>query len=136
MRKYCATSDGEVLVFQGKKKRALVQPPGPIADMPFGWGITGPSANALAYALLCDALGDRARAVKLYMRFKYRVIQGLKRDMGWTLTHSEILKTVDEIEQTEKLMQRERQRVEPPPLQYNDRGPGIVWDVEYKGSKE
>ena len=85
MKRYQGTAQGEVFVMQGKKRRKLE------ADVAFGWGHTGPAVNALARALLSDALGNTARAAQLYMRFKYRALQGLKKDMGWTMTEADVL---------------------------------------------
>lgn len=43
----------------------------------FEWGYGGSGPTQLALAILADALGDDARALKLYQQFKWAVINDL-----------------------------------------------------------
>jgi hypothetical protein len=62
----------------------------------WGYGGSGPAQCALA--LLAHALGDDERAMRLYQRFKFRVVAALPRTKGWALTRDEILEHVAAIE--------------------------------------
>lgn len=63
----------------------------------FEWGYGGSGPAQLALALCCDALGDDARALASYQRFKFGVVAALPK-AGWTLTRAEIVSAVEEIE--------------------------------------
>ena len=62
----------------------------------FAWGYAGSGAAQLALALLADALGDDARALRLHQDFKARVVMRLPR--RWTLTRSRIVAHVRQLE--------------------------------------
>ena len=50
----------------------------------FEWGYAGSGPAQLALAILADALGDDARALRLHQRFKAAFIQNLSGD-EWTI---------------------------------------------------
>jgi Family of unknown function (DUF6166) len=58
----------------------------------FSWGYGGSGPAQLALALLADALGDDALALRLYQRFKFRVIGALPLNEAWAMTEVEVLK--------------------------------------------
>jgi hypothetical protein len=64
----------------------------------FEWGFAGSGPAQLALALLADALGDDARALRLHQQFKFRYIAQFK-DGHWMLTDGHIRAVADEIEQ-------------------------------------
>lgn len=55
----------------------------------FAWGYSGSGPAQLALAILADLYDDQF-ALRHYMRFKFRVIAGLDKDTGWTLTEDRI----------------------------------------------
>jgi Family of unknown function (DUF6166) len=63
----------------------------------FEWGYGGSGPAQLALALCADATGDDARALKVYQRFKWRCISGIKGDK-WQMSQDEILAAVEAIE--------------------------------------
>jgi hypothetical protein len=60
----------------------------------FEWGYGGSGPGQLALALLADALDDDARALRLFMAFKWAVTAKLPRDVPWQLTSTEIIAKV------------------------------------------
>lgn len=63
----------------------------------FEWGFGGSGPAQLALALLADAAGDDAIALRMHQRFKFAVIGRLARDKRWRLTQEEILLLLNEI---------------------------------------
>lgn len=57
-------------------------------DLAWGYGGSGPSQ--LALAMLCDALKDDERALRLYQQFKWAYIALLPKDCPWQLTLNQI----------------------------------------------
>jgi hypothetical protein len=56
----------------------------------FEWGYGGSGPAQLALALLADALGDDARAVRLHQRFKWEIVARLERDEEWELSVADV----------------------------------------------
>lgn len=56
----------------------------------FAWGYNGSGPAQLALAILVDYLKDKELALALYQDFKRSVISQFSKDIGWTLTPSEI----------------------------------------------
>ena len=63
----------------------------------FAWGYGGSGPAQLALALLADVLDDDAEALRLHMRFKWRVTARLAIDEGWTMTRDQVLEHVGAI---------------------------------------
>lgn len=57
----------------------------------FEWGYGGSGPAQLALALVADATGDDALALRVYQQFKAEIVQGLPHDR-WMLTAGEIAK--------------------------------------------
>lgn len=68
----------------------------------FSWGYAGSGPAQLSLALLLDALGDKERAIRLYQRFKFRVVASWQRNKGWRITQDEIIRICNELEQNQK----------------------------------
>jgi hypothetical protein len=66
----------------------------------FAWGFGGSAPAQLALALIADATGDDARALRLQHDFKFRVIASLP--SRWTMTQSRVLAYVAELEHAER----------------------------------
>jgi len=66
-----------------------------------GWGYAGSGAAQLAVAILCDALGDVARAIRLYQRFKFAWVARLPMHRDWSITQDEVREIVEAIERAE-----------------------------------
>jgi hypothetical protein len=56
----------------------------------FSWGYSGSGPAQLALAILCDAMADKKRAVRLHQRFKADVIARLDQDQSWLMPLSEV----------------------------------------------
>ena len=65
----------------------------------FSWGFGGSGPAQLALALLCDALGDEARAQRLYQQFKWEHISSLPIDGAWTMAAEDIRVWADQAEE-------------------------------------
>ena len=63
------------------------------------WGYAGSGPGQCALALLADALGDDARAVRVHQGFHLYVVAALHRHLPWQLTQAQIVAMVEEIEQ-------------------------------------
>ena len=61
----------------------------------FEWTYEGTSPQQLAFAILYDHLGDKARAIALSERFMKTVIADLDND--WTLTEEEVNRAIKEM---------------------------------------
>ncbi len=61
-----------------------------------GYGGSGPAQ--LALAILCDALDDDQRAIRIYQQFKFRVIASLPRDRDWTIEAYDVITEAETIE--------------------------------------
>jgi len=91
------------------------------------------SENAAAMAILTDALGDKERASRAYLRFKWRLNMENTIGKPFRLSHVQVMSMVADIEQVEKETRMSRiivERERPPVV--NDRGGGVVWDKEHK----
>jgi hypothetical protein len=66
----------------------------------FEWGYAGSGPAQLALALLMAHLGNEARALELYQRFKFHVVAGLPREGAWRLTSEDIDAALEWIEGT------------------------------------
>ncbi len=64
----------------------------------FCWGIFHAGAAQLALALCAHALGNDRRALRLYQRFKAKVIGTLDIDKGFTISLKSVVRTCEEIE--------------------------------------
>lgn len=62
------------------------------------WGYGGSGPAQLALALCADALGDDEAALRVFQRFKFRVVGRLPRDEPWTLTAAEVRRHCHELE--------------------------------------
>lgn len=62
----------------------------------FEWAYAGSGPAQLALALCADALGDEA-ALRVFQRFKFRVVGRLPRDEPWTLTAAEVRRHCHEL---------------------------------------
>lgn len=74
------TVDGEPLDDHAKSKR--------YADGGFEWSYEGNAPSQLAYAILCDHLGDPAKAEALQERFMRSVVANFQNE--WELKSSDI----------------------------------------------
>lgn len=87
----------------------------------FAWGrmlVAGVETNAmpkgaaqLACALCAHALDDDRRAVRLYQRFKMRVMESWHANEPWTITIEEVAAVCDEIEDLERETKGEVRKV-------------------------
>lgn len=66
----------------------------------FAWGFSGSGPAQLALAILADALGDDARALRLHQGFKFVVIAALPQTKDFDITHAEVIECVRELETT------------------------------------
>jgi len=67
----------------------------------FNWGYGGSGPAQLALAMCADALGDDARAVRVYQAFKSRLVASLK-DNEWRVLASTVRIIVEAIERDAK----------------------------------
>lgn len=67
----------------------------------FGWGYAGSGAAQLSVALLCEALGDVPRAIRLYQRFKFATVARWPAHRDWTISDEEIRQHCEIIEAAE-----------------------------------
>jgi len=75
-----------------RRKRPLDPPHGQVTPPAgFDWGTAGSGPARTALALLADALGDAARAVRLHQYFKFAVIGHLSRLEPWDMTDAQIV---------------------------------------------
>jgi hypothetical protein len=56
----------------------------------FAWGYPGSGPAQLALAILADAIGDDARAVRLHQAFKRACIERLDGDRDWQMSREEV----------------------------------------------
>lgn len=102
-RSYEAPRFGSVTVVEPDGKR---RPLNPRLDLrnhsPTGlsWGYAGSGCAQLALAVLCDVFDDSA-AVRLYQRFKLKVISAMPQDAPLHLTLQQVLNAATEIEAEE-----------------------------------
>jgi hypothetical protein len=68
----------------------------PGARLRLGYAGSGPAQ--LALAILCDALGDDERALRLYQLFKDAVIARLGRDHHWIVARRSVHDTASRVE--------------------------------------
>lgn len=68
----------------------------------FEWGYGGSGPAQAALAILADCLQDDERAMRLYQKFKWKVVAGLVQEEPWTLTDKEVIATVNLIEKGEQ----------------------------------
>jgi hypothetical protein len=65
----------------------------------FNWGYGGSGPAQLALAICADALeGDQARALRVYMDFKWKVVTKLETGRPWQMTIRSVIEAVQEIE--------------------------------------
>jgi hypothetical protein len=105
MKTYRGYRDGDgichvVIREEGKSGRRLprrldLARPSPTG---FEWGYGGSGPRQLALALLADALGDDARALRLSMDFKWSYVAKLWRDEPWKITDAEVSARADALE--------------------------------------
>jgi hypothetical protein len=60
------------------------------------WGYGGSGPAQLALALIADATGDDAKAIKLHQLFKFRLIANLPDK--WTLSREQVLAALEAVE--------------------------------------
>lgn len=119
-------------------------------SIPFAWGhveIAGRAkpamvegAATLAIALCAHALADDDRAVRLYQRFKMRVMDKWKADEAWSITVAEVAAACDQIEADAVDIAKAQREVDrdKPPIE-TDRGGqdfgkgGVVWSTDDHG---
>jgi hypothetical protein len=63
----------------------------------FEWGYGGSGPAQLALALIADALGDDAIAIRLHQAYKWRAIATLPRMRPWRLTQLEVLQVAADL---------------------------------------
>lgn len=84
-RRYIGQSDGTVYVCDGRGC-TLLDPRFDLrnhSQSGFAWGYGGSGPAQLALAILADALGDDAKAKRLYQEYKERVISHLPQGKPW-----------------------------------------------------
>jgi uncharacterized protein DUF6166 len=59
-----------------------------LTDYGFEWSYEGPEPSQLAFAILCDHLGDTAAAKNLYRSFMQRIVANFDND--WEMTSADI----------------------------------------------
>jgi hypothetical protein len=59
-----------------------------LTDYGFEWSYEGPEPSQLAFAILCDHLGDTAAAKNLYRSFMQRIVANFDND--WEMTSGDI----------------------------------------------
>jgi hypothetical protein len=59
-----------------------------LTDYGFEWSYEGPEPSQLAFAILCDHLGEVAAAKSLYRSFMQRVVANFDND--WEMTSADI----------------------------------------------
>jgi hypothetical protein len=64
----------------------------------FEWGYGGSGPAQLALALLADALGDDALALRLHQRFKWKSIAPIPRDREWWMTDKQVRAIAAEVQ--------------------------------------
>lgn len=62
------------------------------------WGYNGSGPAQLALALIADATGDDALALRTYQRFKAEIIAYLDQASGWEMTAEEVAAAARRIE--------------------------------------
>lgn len=108
----------------GKKPKKRLGDP----KWPVNWGTPAMEAQTTAYIILFDVLKDAARATRLMMRFKHRVIATQRPEFGFSITEDEVRAVVADIEKIERDTAQTRTMVnqEPAPV-VSERGPDIQW---------
>ena len=64
----------------------------------FAWGYAGSGPAQFALAILCHALGDDARALRLYQRFKAAAIQPFSQHDRFEMSAARVREIVEKIE--------------------------------------
>jgi hypothetical protein len=64
----------------------------------FAWGYGGSGPSQLALALLADVLADDKRALRLYMDFKWAVVEKWDQDKRWSMSEALIRAYADSLE--------------------------------------
>lgn len=64
----------------------------------FEWGYGGSGPAQLAIAIIADATGDDAKALRCCQAFKFRVLASLDRERSWSLTRETVLLILAAIE--------------------------------------
>lgn len=117
--------------------------------IPFDWGFgvlhgqptkaLVPGAAPLALAICCHALADDDRGLRIYQRFKLRVMDKWPADQSWAITAEEVAAIADQIEADELTPQQlaaiEREKA-PRETEggFGVEGP-IVWDTDEQGNR-
>jgi hypothetical protein len=83
---------GRVVVRENGRDRALPPRNDVMNHSPdgFAWGYGGSGPAQLALAILCDATGDDAKAVRHYQDFKWERIATLKEN-AWQISAADVL---------------------------------------------
>lgn len=105
-RLYCGRPVGIVTVTNAMNTYAL-DPRFDLRDHSpsgFSWGFGGSGPSQLALAILADALGDDARALRLYQHFKWRTVANFRRQ--WQMRHSLVVVIAADIEQQQEQRRR------------------------------
>lgn len=88
----------------------------------YDWGANPPTTEMrnLARRMLIEATGDTVLATRLYMRFMYHTLAGLKPDGDWQMDGQQVLTVVNmlkeadrEIAQIRQMAGREFPRIQP-----------------------
>jgi len=89
MKKYAGerTIDGISVLVDGKPLPTRTDDL-KLTDYGFEWSYEGPEPSQLAFAILCDHLGDTAAAKNLYRSFMQRVVANFDND--WEMTSADI----------------------------------------------
>lgn len=95
--------DGQVFVIGADGE------PRKLGDFEWGLKLPSPKCYALSKAILTACKLPGHRVLKLYMRFMYRM--GLTKGEPWTRVTDDWMQLVTEIEEAEKEMAQERQRM-------------------------
>lgn len=100
MKTYQARVFGNVFVVENHLRHPLPPRHDLANHSPTGlsWGYSGSGPTQCALAILADALGDDARAVRLYQRFKEREIATRNREQPFEMTIDQVMAAVAAIE--------------------------------------
>jgi hypothetical protein len=94
-------SGGQMVTVIGPNGSKMLNPRLDLANKSptgFQWGFGGSGPAQLALALTADALQDDERALRIYQKFKFRVVGAWPMGQPWTITEAEIVKIVEELE--------------------------------------
>lgn len=68
----------------------------------FQWGYSGSGPAQLSLAICANALGDDARAVAIYQRFKFATVATWPQGKPWTMLGRQVVEIVEQLEQQKR----------------------------------